>query len=64
MEKINIDVNKEISSLEEAKEALKQLHEITKNIFMWAWANNVHKELAIYTMGLKELSAEDEGNGN
>lgn len=52
-----------VTSLEDAKACVSELHELGKRLFMLAWEKGWHKELALYSMQAKEGKA-NESNGS
>jgi hypothetical protein len=53
---------KKIETLEDAKGALLELQELGRSVFLFAWEKGFHRELALFSMGLRDASfAEKDG---
>jgi hypothetical protein len=56
--------SKPVTSLEDAKQAINELQLLGTALFMQAWKNGWHTELAAYSMTLKQKGVENANAGN
>jgi len=58
-----LEVKKQVNSLNDAKELIRNMQQLSKALFFWAWQNHVHRELALYSMSLRD-EKDDKADGS